>query len=75
MSLTRVVHELHMSYAHWEDTQVYNVWSLKDFIELLPHLATGIRTPSQSNMPIKGNALKTSFQHLELNLRDYSKSS
>ena len=23
-------------------------------------------TPSQSNMPIKGNAQKTSFQHLEL---------
>ncbi len=33
---------------------------------LLPRLATGIRPPSQSNMPIKGNALKTSFQHLEL---------
>ncbi len=29
-------------------------------------LDAGIRTPPQSNMPIKGNALKTSFQHLEL---------
>ncbi len=28
--------------------------------------AAGIRTPPQSNLPIKGNALKTSFQHLEL---------
>ncbi len=34
---------------------------------LLPlHLAAGIRTPPQSNVPITGNALKTSFQHLEL---------
>ncbi len=34
---------------------------------LLPvHCAAGIRPPPQSNMPIKGNALKTSFQHLEL---------
>ncbi len=31
----------------------------------------GVRPPSQSNMPIKGNVLKTSFQHLELNYGQY----
>ncbi len=32
-----------------------------------PHnWAAGIMPPPQSNMPIKGNALKTSFQHLEI---------
>ncbi len=34
---------------------------------VLVHSAAGIRTPPQSNMPIKGNPLKTSFQDLEIN--------
>ena len=40
------------------------------FIELLlpVHWAAGIMPPPQPNMPIKGNALKTSFQHLELRI-------
>ncbi len=45
----------------------------EDFIELsvkvfkvTPVYGTCIRTPSQSNMPTKGNAHKTSFQHLEI---------
>ncbi len=37
------------------------------------HGYAGIRTSPQSNMPIKGNPLKTSFQDLELTVRDYIK--
>ncbi len=43
---------------------IYIIESVGTLLSL--HLAAGIRTPPQSNMPIKGNALKTSFQHYRI---------